>query len=280
MKKKIGAMLLTIFWILSGHLLAEESPKPGALIVTYQTPKGQRLDRIRFWIKNENHKQWLYPKGNAYVDDPIELTRMVVIENLQPGTYTLEFLIPNTDGMFKEVPNRQIVVMSGDVIKVDQLIKPRNPKRKLVKRKKEQKTEVAVPLSQNDEVDSIFQEEQVIEETIEYKPEPQKLGKLIISYDLKNEPKYSDQIRLKLVDAEGEVTIHPKQESDTIVPLNAGKMVMIQKLPIGDYSLEFFLEGEQGNLELPVYPLHIEENKTKSLHHSFSMKQKVAPEHD
>lgn len=113
---------------------ASEAPGSGTLIVTYQTNKeGIYLDRIRFLVKGENYKQWLYPKGRSYFEDPITKTRKVVIENLPEGQYNIEFLVPNTENFFAEVPIKQVRVTSGTVAKIDQLIKPRElPSEKLL----------------------------------------------------------------------------------------------------------------------------------------------------
>ncbi|HEY4832230.1 MAG TPA: hypothetical protein VIH61_06700 [Waddliaceae bacterium] len=115
-------------------LLAIEPACTGTLIVTYQTNKeGSCLDRIRFLVKGENYKQWLYPKGRSYFEDPITKMRKVVIENLPEGQYTIEFIVPNTDGFLAEVPIRQVKIASGAVVKIDQLIRPRElPSEKLL----------------------------------------------------------------------------------------------------------------------------------------------------
>jgi formylglycine-generating enzyme required for sulfatase activity len=121
-------ILLALFVCVS--CFGQEVPlsPPGSLIVTYQTgPAGERLDRIRFWLKkSDEHFQQMYPKNDAYVDDPSSMTRMVVIENLAPGKYTIEFVIPNRDGHFESVPKKEIVISKGSAVKIDQLIKPRN----------------------------------------------------------------------------------------------------------------------------------------------------------
>lgn len=103
-----------------------EEAGTGTLIVTYQTgPKQERLDRIRFWLKKNGQEGQIYPKGTAYVDDLSCRCRRVLIENIAPGAYTLEFSIPNADNYFEEIPKRDVTVMAGKVIKIDQLIKSR-----------------------------------------------------------------------------------------------------------------------------------------------------------
>lgn len=67
----------------------------------------------------------MFPKGNAYVDDTSCMNRMVVVEDLSPGNYTIEFVIPNSDGLFNALTKREVFVSPGKIIKIDQAIKPR-----------------------------------------------------------------------------------------------------------------------------------------------------------
>ena len=123
---KIFSIFFICMTFYSSCISAMDSACTGTLIVTYQTNKeGTCLDRIRFLVKGKNYKQWLYPKGRSYFEDSITKTRKVVIENLPEGQYTIEFLVPNTEGFFAEVPKKQVKVTSGAVAKIDQLIRPR-----------------------------------------------------------------------------------------------------------------------------------------------------------
>jgi formylglycine-generating enzyme required for sulfatase activity len=114
--------ILLVFQESHGHLL---SPELGTLIVTYQTDQGgQRLDRIRFWLINDQQERTLYPKKDEFVSNshtPNE--RTVVITHLPAGHYRIEFLIPNRDQLFEEVPPRDIKLSPGEVIKIDQTIR-------------------------------------------------------------------------------------------------------------------------------------------------------------
>lgn len=102
--------------------LAEEV---GSLLVTYQTDsKGERLDRIRFRIKNADMEQQIHPKPGGFVDDPKSHTRIVAIEKLPVGTYTIQFLIPNKDGFFNEIPLKEITIKENKTLKIDQQIRP------------------------------------------------------------------------------------------------------------------------------------------------------------
>jgi formylglycine-generating enzyme required for sulfatase activity len=98
----------------------------GTLIVVYQTgPKGDRLDRVRFWLRDATHSQTMYPKSNAFVDDFKNMTRTVVVEDLQAGEYTLEFLIPNKDATYDDPVERSVTIKPGEVTKIDQDFKIR-----------------------------------------------------------------------------------------------------------------------------------------------------------
>ncbi|WP_155117511.1 hypothetical protein [Neochlamydia sp. TUME1] len=100
--------------------------KKGTLIVDYKTDlEGDRLDRIRFWLKDGNHSQKMYPKGHAFVEDRKNRSRIVVLEDVTPGEYTLEFLIPNKDAFFEESSLRHIHLQAGEVVKVDKTFKRR-----------------------------------------------------------------------------------------------------------------------------------------------------------
>jgi hypothetical protein len=120
---------LCYFILVSMHSFAEEreSIGTGSLIVTYQTgPKSERLDRIRFFLKNEECQAVMYPKCKAYVDDITGMNRLVVIENLTPGKYIIEFIVPNADNLFDHPPPpREVTIVANKIIKIDQAIIPR-----------------------------------------------------------------------------------------------------------------------------------------------------------
>jgi hypothetical protein len=109
---------------IQGQLLSREM---GTIIVTYQTDQaGQRLDRVHFWLINDQHERTLYPKKDEFVSNnhtPNE--RTVVITHLPAGHYHIEFLLPNTDQLFEEIPSRDVNLKPGEVIKIDQTIRLR-----------------------------------------------------------------------------------------------------------------------------------------------------------
>lgn len=126
MKLFISLLHLGFMLILNCAFAEIQDADTGTLIVTYKTDsKGERLNRIRFWlIDSKGSKVSLYPKTRAFVEDPKEPSRMVVIEKVRSGDYTLKFLVPNADRYFTDVLPREIHITQGDVVKVDQQIKP------------------------------------------------------------------------------------------------------------------------------------------------------------
>ncbi len=96
----------------------------GTLIVTYSVDSaGDRLDRIRFWLINEQHEKSIYPKREACVCSvQIPNQKTVVIPALPAGRYKIQFLLPNSDERFKEIPVRSVILQGGEVVKIDQVI--------------------------------------------------------------------------------------------------------------------------------------------------------------
>lgn len=225
------------------HVCSGESGESGTLIVTYQTTKeGERLDRIRFWIKGDNYKQWLYPKGKSYFDDELTKTRKVVIEKLPEGKYTLEFLIPNTDGFFCEVPNRQVTITSGSVVRINQVIRA--------------------------EGEASAQPQILAYET---SPTPSgNPGSLIVSFDADKGSELLDKIRFSVSDAFGKKRIFPQDARVINTPGSGGRIVVISDLPGGDYSIEFF---EDGSGPLAKQKVHVKENTTTTIYESFASKE-------
>lgn len=124
---RLKRLLVLLLAALSSFASAQETSGVGSLLVTYQTGvKGERLDRIRFRIKNSAREQQIHPKPGGFVDDSKSHTRIVAIEQLPVGTYTLQFLVPNKDSLFDEIPLREIVIRENTTLKIDQQIRPHN----------------------------------------------------------------------------------------------------------------------------------------------------------
>ncbi|ADI37585.1 hypothetical protein [Waddlia chondrophila] len=242
-------MIILLFPVL---LPGTDMPETGTLVVTYQTDnKGDRLNRVRFWltcishIKNGSHKQTLYPQGATYVDDANTQTRMVVIEDLPPGDYSIDFVVPNLDDRFSPVPQRKANIASGETTKIDQKIKFN------------QKNPASTPEHSPDIAQNLP------DETERQKEADVFYGKLIVSFDLPDTPKRISDIHFRLTSPFGETTAHPIPE-DTVIGLETGKMVMIPKLPAGNYTLEFFVEGSQEALAKKSFA--VQADRTRSVH--------------
>lgn len=97
----------------------------GVLIVTYNTGRnGERLDRVRFRLISESKEQTMYPRAGAFYDKGSANLRRVTITDLPAGRYTVEFIAPNQDGLFGELPQREVLITDGEIAKLDQAIKP------------------------------------------------------------------------------------------------------------------------------------------------------------
>lgn len=102
----------------------QKSSDKGTLIVVYQTDaEGDRLDRIRFLLRDSLQSQKMYPQRDAFVEDPNLMTRTVVIEDLPHGDYTLEFLIPNKDAYYEDPMIKTITINPNETVKIEQFFK-------------------------------------------------------------------------------------------------------------------------------------------------------------
>lgn len=124
MSKIFSICLVTcslFFSVISSFIAAEEDT--GTLVVSYQTGLfGERLDRVRFLLIDENHCQQMFPKKEAFVTATSGLARVVMVDHLSPGEYTLEFIIPNADGIFEGVFPKLLKIVKGETVKIDQVI--------------------------------------------------------------------------------------------------------------------------------------------------------------
>ena len=131
MQCKLQPFFLIFLWSLIAWMQGLHAkvlfPEMATLIVSYQIEhEANRLDRIRFWLINEQEERTLYPKRDEFVSNnhtPNE--RTVVITHLPAGHYRLEFLIPNCDRQYEEVLPREINLAPGAVVRIDQVIHPR-----------------------------------------------------------------------------------------------------------------------------------------------------------
>lgn len=116
--------LVYVLMIFLTSLTGEEAT--GSLVVSYQTgPDRERLDRVRFRLTDSQYIQRLFPQGTNYVSDELHANRVVVVDHLSPGMYTIEFLIPNLDKLFENVEKKTVTIAAGENAKVDQYFRPR-----------------------------------------------------------------------------------------------------------------------------------------------------------
>lgn len=121
--KRFFYLLIAYMLISYPSLITCKELETGTLVISYQTGhKGERLDRIRFLLTNDQQQTTMYPKKGCYVEDAACVMRVVIVEELLPGDYLLEFIIPNSDGLFEEVSTRKIAVTEGSTVKIDQNI--------------------------------------------------------------------------------------------------------------------------------------------------------------
>lgn len=120
----LTSLLLINQLVFSSSECSVLSPDMGTIIVTYQTDQeGTKLDRVRFWLINENQERTLYPKKDEFVaNNHTHGERTVVITHLPVGTYQIEFIFPNRDQQFEKIPKREIRLSQASVVKVDQTI--------------------------------------------------------------------------------------------------------------------------------------------------------------
>lgn len=98
----------------------------GSLIVSFHTgAEGERLERIRFRLFNERQDYKLFPQGSCHSNEGGSPNRIVVVDDLVPGEYTIEFLVPNTDRLFEEVPKKIVAITAGESTRIDQYFHPR-----------------------------------------------------------------------------------------------------------------------------------------------------------
>lgn len=128
MSQKFLFWIFTLLLFFGGMELSAQqfNSHCGCLIVSYHTgPYEERLDRVRFRLKNAFGERQLYPKKALFVEGDQGQHRLVAIDNLPAGKYTLQFLVPNHDNLFAAIPERSINLAVGQMLKIDQQIRPR-----------------------------------------------------------------------------------------------------------------------------------------------------------
>lgn len=252
-------LLLCFYFSCGAIFLAPANEEKGSLIVTYKTDnKGERLDRIRFWLKEESSQtQSLYPKGKAFVEDAQGPSRMVVIEGLAPGKYTLRFLVPNKDRYFQEVPRRDVLISSNEIMKIDQKIKL------MEKKEAEPAKEVIFEPIQN-EKEPENEAEKEPEKELEKEP-------LNESKEINAEPFGELKVYTNIESANGKIVNTENQKS---YPLEiTGKETVID-LPEGNYKIIFEDNLNERSVPFPI-EIKINISERKEINAYFPMKKNV-----
>lgn len=96
---------------MSDPVVGEYVLAKGHLVVVFDTgPLKERMDRVRFWLEDEEGNRTLYPKARQFWDEEGGISRIVEINNIPVGNYTLEFVLPNKDKLFAPFAKQNISV--------------------------------------------------------------------------------------------------------------------------------------------------------------------------
>lgn len=110
---------------ISDAVFAEYSAALGQVHVTYRTgDDAERLERVRFWLIDQDGSRSMYPTPSEEVEKLNQWERRVAIRDLAAGSYRIEFVVPNVDGLFPEVPSQYFTLQSGETEKLDFTIAP------------------------------------------------------------------------------------------------------------------------------------------------------------
>ncbi|MCB1134980.1 MAG: SUMF1/EgtB/PvdO family nonheme iron enzyme [Chlamydiia bacterium] len=110
----------------AGPLVANYEVGKGEAIVAYKTgAHRERIDRVRFWLIDEDGNRQLYPREDEFSDRSTDGYREVKIPGLPIGVYTLEFVLPNQDDLFPAVETATLVVNKDDKVEWKEFIAPR-----------------------------------------------------------------------------------------------------------------------------------------------------------
>ncbi|MBN4067300.1 SUMF1/EgtB/PvdO family nonheme iron enzyme [Simkania negevensis] len=94
---------------------ADYFPKYGDLFVRYTTGKeGKRLERVRFWLIDHDGERRMVPEVPTCMMDLSLPACQFAVDKLMPGSYLLEPMIPNTDGLFEEPVVQDIDIAGGE----------------------------------------------------------------------------------------------------------------------------------------------------------------------
>ena len=260
----------------------------GNVVVTYNTgPKRERIDRVRFWIIDKQGNREAYPKKNRYLDDPESNNRKVIIKDLAVGEYTLEFFVPNMDGLFPSIPAREFTLKQSDTVELTQIINPRYGSI-------EARLELPQGVEWNDKLPEIhlndylgvtrvrsktgrllkehlhpgkyeiaFIENDLLDapRSIKIDLKPNEIsgpyigrysvgtGSLTVIYNTTKDQHRLEEVFFYLTSSDGSRQRFPISNHYSTDQETGGRKVVIDRLPVGDYTLEFVLPTKDGYFE-------------------------------
>jgi formylglycine-generating enzyme required for sulfatase activity len=265
----------------AGPYHADYSPKTGTLVVKYSTgTHADRLDKVRFWVSNDAGFRDMFPKDGQVIDQPDSKMRTVVIDDLPQGSYSVQFLLPNADGLFASVPDRRVTVSRGHVAELAQMITPRygSIEASIEALPDDPKLLHYPKITVRDQYDSVIAESWdgviavselmpgeywVAFEAIEGYETPDSVrvtvesgrktqpvigrygvstGTLVLVYDTDPKPKYLDEVQVKLIDLKDGRVLSPLvgARKDRV---GTSRRLSIPDLPVGRYLVSFSVPG-------------------------------------
>ena len=110
---------------ISGPYKPEYRLGTGSVAIQYNTGHlKERLDRVRFWLVDEDGGRTMYPKRDEFHEGMTSADRVVEIQDLQVGVYTVDFVLPNRDNLFSDTPPQSFVLDKDNRVVIEQAIKP------------------------------------------------------------------------------------------------------------------------------------------------------------
>ncbi|MCB1135730.1 MAG: hypothetical protein KDK78_05635, partial [Chlamydiia bacterium] len=260
----------------AGPFYGEYTPKTGTMVVNYSTgSRSERLDKVRFWVSDEKGFREMYPKEDAVIVNPESRMRSVVIEDLPQGNYTVQFLLPNADGLFASIPDRHVTITKGHVAEFTQQITPRYGMiEAMIEALPDDPSFLSYPkISVKDQYDAVITESwsgSLLADDLppgEYwvhfqavdnyeAPEPVRVvveagrmvppvhvryaaskGTLVVLYDTDPKPEFLTKVDVKVIDLRDGQPVNMLTSKEE--RFGAGRRLTLPKLPVGRYLVNF-----------------------------------------
>lgn len=254
----------------------------GELVVTYDLGEvHDRLDRVRFWVQGPDGQREMYPKEGMMTQATSLEKREVRVPHLPVGDYKIDFLLPNSEGLFAPARSRHLSIQKGQVAELHESFSPRFAElevgcsferdfdgeqpsivlRDVTGREvgKGRGTLIATRLVPGDYVVEF-------EELSEFNapaPIPVKLqpgqrvtdlsglysqayGSLVVTYETGMNAERIDHVKFWLIDEEGSRKGYPSHGQAKLAKGGVAREVVLDRLPVGEYRVEFFVPNLDG----------------------------------